>query len=186
MAVTAITGDIGSGKSTAAHILAELKGCLCLDADVLAKAMWLRPDVKARAVERWGDGVLGLDGELVLPAVAEKVFSSREEHSFCGRLIHPLVMEELKAKVQGLRDVVVEIPLLPEAGRQGWIDRAVYITAKFYARAERCRVRGWDAQELRRRESFLLPQAGRTAVCDVIIRNDGSIDELQRQLEENK
>ena len=186
MAVTAVTGEIGSGKSTVSHILADMKGCECLDADVLAKALWLRPDVKARAVERWGDSVLGPDGELVLSAVAEKVFSSAKEHSFCNRLIHPLVMYELKVRVQGMHDAVVEIPLLPEAGRQSWIDRAFYVTAKFGTRAERCRVRGWNAQELLRRESFLLPQPERTAVCEVIIRNDGSIEELQRQLKENK
>ena len=184
MAVTAITGDIGSGKSTASHILCELLGCGCLDADVLAKSLWLRPDVKARAVERWGAGVLGPDGGLVLPAVAGHIFSSQEEHEFCCRLIHPLVMAELWERVQELGDVVVEVPLLPEAGRPEWVDAAVYVTAPFEVRVQRCSVRGWDSQELVKRERFLMPQSQRMAVCDVVVHNDGDMDSLRRQMED--
>ncbi|MBQ7543406.1 MAG: dephospho-CoA kinase [Synergistaceae bacterium] len=185
MAVTAITGEIGSGKSTASHILAGLLGCEYINADSIAKSLWERSDVKARAAGRWGRGILDASGRIILALAAERIFSSKAEHDFCNALLHPLVMSELQEMVQG-RDAVLEIPLLPEAGRPKWIDRVIYVAAKFETRAERVRARGWDAEELRRRESFLLPERERIAVCNIVIRNDGGTDELQRQLEEAK
>ena len=179
MAVTAITGDIGSGKSTAAKILAEMLGCERLDADSIAKTMWLRDDVKACAVERWGLGILDPSGEIIASRIAEHIFSAKSESDFCNGLIHPLVMAELQDRTQNLHDAVVEIPLLPEAGRPSWIDRAIYITAKFEARAERCKSqRGWSIEELMRRESLLLPQNLRMSVCECVVHNDLGIDEL--------
>ncbi len=218
MAVTAITGDIGSGKSTAARLLAGILGCECLDADGIAKRMWLREDVKACAVRRWGSEILDPSGGIVLSRIAEHIFSSKSESDFCNGLIHPLVMaelqditrnmstlhdkthnvselqdthdithnvSELQKCTQNLSDKVVEIPLLPEAGRPAWIDRAIYITAKFETRAERCKSqRGWSVDELMRRESLLLPQRERVAVCEYVIHNDGGVSELERLLAE--
>ena len=184
MAVTAVTGEIGSGKSTAARILAEKLGCVCFDADRAAKALWLRDDVKTQAVNRWGSEILDTSGQLIIPKLAAHIFSSKSEHDFCNRLIHPLVMSELRELVQCREDSVLEIPLLPEAGRPDWIDRVIYVAADFALRAERCRAqRDWSVEELRRRESYLLPQNVRMSVCDVVIHNDGGINELAIQLE---
>ena len=183
MAVTAITGDIGSGKSTAARILAGILGCEKLDADSIAKTMWLRNDVKAKAVSRWGDEILDTSGEIVLSRIAEHIFSGKSESDFCNNLIHPLVMAELQEQAKNLHDAVVEIPLLPEAGRPFWVNRAIYITAKFEDRAQRCESqRGWSVEELKRRESLLLPQSERMSVCEIVLHNDGGIDDLTRKI----
>ena len=185
MAVTAITGDIGSGKSTAARILAGILGCESLDADGIAKSMWLREDVKACAVGRWGNDIIAPSGRIITSRIAEHIFSAKSESDFCNSIIHPLVMAELRERTRSLSRAVVEIPLLPEAGRPEWIDRAVYVTAKFEARAERCKSqRGWSIDELRRRESLLLPQSVRMSVCEFVLHNDGGIDELSRKAAE--
>ena len=182
MGVLALTGDIGSGKSTAAKILAELWGCECLDADVLAKSLWDRQDIQAQALSRWGTEILDPSGKILTSKLAEHIFSAKSEHEFSCSLLHPIVMNELRLRAQSTS--VLEIPLLPEAGRPSWIDRAIYVTASFSVRAERCKVRGWDADELRRRESFLLPRSQRLSVCDYVVYNDGNIHELQLQLKE--
>lgn len=183
MAVIAATGDIGSGKSTGAKILARLLGCTCLDADVIAKDCWENDDVKAQAVSRWGNGILDAEGRIIRAAVAERIFSAKSEHDFCNALIHPLVMSKLQELTRNV-DAVVEIPLLPEAGRQGWISKIFYYCAPFEIRAERCRTqRGWTVDELRRRESFLLPQSVRMSMCDYVIHNDGSLEALEEQLQ---
>ena len=185
MTVTAITGDIGSGKSTAAKLLAGILCCERLDADSIAKSMWLHDDVKAQAVSRWGSEILDSSGKIIASRIAEHIFSAKSESDFCNGLIHPLVMAELQERTKNPHDAVVEIPLLPEAGRPSWIDRAVYITAKFEARAERCAVqRGWSVEELKRRESLLLPQSVRMSVCECVVHNDSNIHELERRLEE--
>ena len=185
MAVRAITGDIGSGKSSAAGILAEILGCTCLDADIIAKSMWERGDVKAQALSRWGNEILNSSGEIITALISERIFSGKAEHDFCNALILPLVMTELQALSSSLDNVVLEIPLLPEAGRPQWIDRAIYITAEFSVRAQRRNLqRGWTNDELLRRERFLLPQSERMSVCERVISNDSNIHELQRKLEE--
>lgn len=185
MVVTAITGDVGSGKSTAAKILAGMLGCERFDADGTAKSMWLRDDVKAKAVSRWGSEILDASGKIVLSRIAERIFSAKSESDFCCGLIHPLVMAELREKTRNLSTAVLEIPLLPEAGRLEWIDRAIYVTADFSLRAARCESqRGWSVDELKRREGLLLPQSVRMSVCERIIHNDSNIHELERKIEE--
>ena len=183
MAVIAATGDIGSGKSTGAKILARLLGCTCLDADVTAKDCWELDGVKAKAVQRWGNGILDAEGRIIRAAVAERIFSAKSEHDFCNALLHPIVMAKLRELTRNI-DAVVEIPLLPEAGRQEWISESVYFCAPFTIRAERCKTqRGWTVGELMRRENFLLPQSVRMSVCDYVIHNDGSLEDLEEQLQ---
>lgn len=185
MAVTAITGEIGSGKSTAAKLLAKLMACECFDADRVAKECWTFPHVKAEAVKRWGNDILDEAGSVIMPKVAQYVFASKSDNEFCNKLIHPLVMHALHELTLSRSNTVLEIPLLPEAGRPEWIDRAVYVEAEFQERAERCRIqRGWSVEELGRRESLLLPKSERINVCDCVINNNGDIKTLTTRLEE--
>lgn len=187
MAVRAVTGEIGSGKSTAARILARKLCCECFDADKIAKSLWEREDVKAQAVSRWGNAILDSSGKIITSRIAMHIFADKSEHDFCSSLIHEHVMSALHEKVSSLgeNDSVLEIPLLPEVGRPKWIDEVIYITANFDVRAERCRLqRGWSPEELLRRENFLLPQSERMSICDYIIDNSNDITELERKLEE--
>lgn len=180
MAVTAVTGEIGAGKSTVSAILARLMGCRLVDADRVAAGIWTRPDVKEAAVSRWGNGILDADGGIVKAEISRRIFADDDSYRFCNTLIHPLVMDEIHGLADD-SDIVAEIPLLPEAGRPSWVGRAVYVMAGFAVRAERCRARGWDDGELRRREKFLLPERERIAVCDYVIRNEGSLPDLEGQ-----
>ena len=191
MAVIAVTGEIGSGKSTVSSILAGLMHCNVIDADKIAAEVWTRPDVLRVFAERWGDGILDSHGHIIKPGIAEHIFTDTDENRFCNSIIHPLVMNEIHTFTAGNIDVVAEIPLLPETGRPEWIDRAVYVMAGFALRAERCRdSRGWSQDELMRREKFLLPQSERIRICDYVIRNEGSLSELKAQavkfLQENE
>ena len=90
-------------------------------------------------------------------------------------------MSELRERVNDLPCSVIEIPLLPEVGRSEWIDTVIYVEACYSVRAERCKLRGWDDGELLRREKFLLPRNLRLSASDYIIRNEGSLMELESQ-----
>lgn len=181
MAVTAVTGEIGSGKSAFSAILAGLMNCALIDADKVAAEIWTRPDVKRVFARRWGNDILDSHGNIIRLKIAGHIFTDTEEHKFCNSVIHPLVMDEIFTLTENI-DAVCEIPLLPEAGRPQWISRAVYVMADFSVRAERCRVsRGWNTEELLRREKFLLPESERLALCNYVIRNEGSLSELRGQ-----
>ena len=181
MAVTVITGDIGAGKSSAAKIMADILCYERLDADITARSLWERPDIKAQAVRRWGSDILDVQGNIIRAEIARRIFSAKSDYDFCNALLHPLVMLELEEHSREIGAAVIEIPLLPEVGRPVWADTVIYVAASFDVRAERCRSRGWDAEELRRRENFLLPQSRRIDISDYIIFNEGSISELERQ-----
>ena len=191
MAVIAVTGDIGAGKSTLSRMLAQLIKCPVFDADKIAAEVWTRPEVLRVFSQRWGDDILDSKGNIIRPKIAEKIFTDDEEHKFCNSVIHPLVMNEIHRLTAGNSDSVAEIPLLPETGRPEWIDRVIYVTADFGIRAERCRnSRGWTDDELRRREKFLLPQSERLRICDYVIRSENSLSELKAKavkfLQENE
>lgn len=184
--VIAVTGDIGAGKSTAAKLLSHNLSCEYINADVIAKSMWLRNDVKAQAVNRFGSMILDSEGNINLREVSSLVFSDELNHEFVNSLIHPLVMSELEDLSRERDDVVLEIPLLFEAGHHEWhewINVVGYVSADFMTRARRCELqRKWSIEELMRRESFLLPREDKIAMSDYVIYNDKGMFELEEQI----
>lgn len=181
--VIAVTGDIGAGKSTAAKLLAHNLSCEYLNADIIAKSLWLRDDVKAQAVKHFGENILDSSGGIAIQKIAPLVFADESNNKFVNALIHPLVMNELEDLSRNLYRSVVEMPLLFEAGRRDFIDAVIYVEAEFALRARRCeRQRGWNIEELMRREKFLLPRENKIAMSDYVIHNDKSISELEEQI----
>ena len=181
--VTAVTGDIGAGKSTAAKLLAHNFSCEYVNADMIAKSMWLHDDVKAEAVNHFGGMILDSDGNINIREVSSIVFSDERSHEFVNSLIHPLVMSELERLSRKYVDSVLEVPLLFEAGHHEWVDTVIYVAADFETRARRCELqRKWSINELMRRERFLLPREDRIAMSDYVIHNDKGILELEEQI----
>ena len=182
MAVTAVTGDIGAGKSTVSKLLAEKLSCERLDADGLVSQIWTRPEVKELFTQRWGSKILDESGNIAKSEISRIIFANQDEYNFCNKIIHALVMSELKEESERHERLVIEIPLLPEVGRPNWINYAVYVTAEFDSRLQRCMTqRGWDINELLRRERLLLPHDKRIACSDYIIRNNGNLADLEEQ-----
>lgn len=185
MAAVAVTGEPGAGKSTVARVM-ERMGATRFDADAVVHALWRRPDVVRAALARWGTSVLDDRGEIDRAAVGARIFSSPEDHRWCCALLHPLTMDELSRRVSSVAPpgwAVVEVPLLFEAGRPAWATRVVFVTAPWDERARRCREqRGWDEEELRRREAMFLPSRERMAMSDIVIENAGDAGELEARV----
>ena len=178
MAVIAVTGDVGAGKSTVSKLLAEKLNLNSevFDADKIVKSLWERENVKFSAVSHWGNNILDNEGNVIKSKISEYIFSDKSEWEFCNNLIHPLVMAELKLIAENHNNVILEIPLLFEAGRSEWIDKVIYVSAEFNIRAKRCRLqRGWSIEELKRREKFLLPTELKISMSDYVIFNNDSL-----------
>ena len=169
----AITGGIGAGKSEALRAFAR-HGAATASADEVVHRLYADPDVQQALVERWGDEVLS--GDVVdRKRVGEIVFADREELAWLESLLHPrVVAEQARWRAEQTAPlVVVEVPLLYEAGGEGRFDAVVVITAPEDTRRERTTVA--DVME---RQSRLLSDEDKAARADFVYVNDGSLEEL--------
>jgi dephospho-CoA kinase len=185
--VIGLVGGVGAGKSAVASKMGEL-GCLVIDADAAARQVLERSDVAARLVEWWGADVLGADGKVDRAKVSGIVFSDPEQRRRLESLVHPLVRadrerEIARAAAEGMRAVVIDAPLLFEAGTDRMCDSIVFVDSPREQRVARVRARGWDEAELARREAAQMPLSEKQARCDQVIMNDGSLAELGRDAE---
>lgn len=187
--VIGLVGGIGAGKSEATRALAK-KGCVIFDADAEAQTLLDRDDVRKQLVAWWGEGVLDASGKVDRAALARIVFTDGPERVRLEGLIHPLVreaMEELleKARHTGASGVVIDAPLLYEAGLDGVCDEIVFLDVPKEERIRRVReTRNWDEGELDRRESVQMPvDEKRRAATRVIVNIDGREELAQRVTE---
>jgi dephospho-CoA kinase len=182
----ALTGGIGSGKSTVAARLADL-GATVIDADALAREV-LEPGTSglARVVERFGDGVLSPEGTLDRPRLGAIVFNDPDALADLNAIVHPLVRQrtaELLAQA-GEDDVVVnDVPLLVETGLQDGFDAVIVVEAPIAVRLSRLVDRGLTEDDARSRIAAQASDEQRRAVATVVIDNSGSVAELRTQVD---
>lgn len=177
--VLGVTGLPASGKSTVAALFGSL-GALRADADALAHAALDRPSLARRVARLLGGEVLGPGGRVDRAAVASRVFGPGREGALRGLtdIVHPVVLRGLRAAAASARRsrapaVVLDVPLLFEAGVDGMCDATVFVDAPREVRLRRARTRGWSAADLRAREARQAPAAARRRRADFVIRNGG-------------
>lgn len=175
--VIGLAGGIGSGKSTIAKILGEL-GFLVIDSDQLARAALDRPEVRATLITWWGPGVVISDGKVDRAKIAAIVFNKPEERARLEALVHPLVKhgrEQVveRASAEGRVGVVVDAPLLFEAGSDKEVDRVLFVETPREMRLARVKqTRGWDEAELARREAAQWPIEKKRGRSHAVVHND--------------
>lgn len=189
--VIGIAGGIGSGKSAVAAALAAL-GCVVIDSDKEAKAALDRADVRATLAQWWGPEVLIADGpdagKVNRKAVADLVFKNPTDRRRLEELIHPLIRArradlKARAKASSAAGVVVDAPLLFEAGVDTECDLVVFVDAPRAQRLARvAQTRGWTPEELDRREASQMPLDEKRARSNLVVANDGSPEELSRRV----
>jgi dephospho-CoA kinase len=189
--VIGLTGGIGSGKSTVAALLAE-RGARVIDTDRIGHEVY-RPGSEGfrRIVETFGRSVVAADGTIDRAALGALVFRDPEARDRLNRIVHPLIGAETLRRVAALRaegfagPVVLEVPLLVEAGWRGVVDRVwVVSTSRETAIARVMGTRSMPREEAERRLDAQLPDAERRRHADLVIENDGTLDELRARVEE--
>lgn len=171
-------GAPGSGKSLVARQMASM-GCVVIDSDDLARRALDEPDVIRQVRLSWGDGVVKQKGGVDRKALARIVFSDPVELKKLESLVHPKVhawralLREQALTRPGTRAIVEDSPLLLESGIDRDCDVFVLVDAPFDTRLDRVRrTRGWDAEELRRREKNQMPLDIKRQRADYVIIND--------------
>jgi dephospho-CoA kinase len=184
--LVALTGNIASGKSEVARILAEL-GATVIDADELAREV-VRPGMPAlKAIaDRWGKDVLQSDGSLDRAALRAIVFADPAEREALNAIVHPEVRKRrnhliAQARARGDTAVVAAIPLLFETGLEGEFDAVILVDAPDEVRLSRLMERnGMDATEARRMMDAQMPAATKRRRSHVVIENDSDLEALTR------
>ena len=182
-----LTGGIGSGKSTVADELAR-RGAVIIDADQLAREV-VEPGTPGldQIAARFGDRVL-VGGRLDRAALAKIVFADPQARQELESIIHPAVRRraaELEAAAPPRSVVVHVIPLLVETGQAANFDVVVVVDVDSETQLDRLLARGGlSAEEARSRIAAQASRAQRLAAADVAVDNNGSLVELQAQLDD--
>lgn len=190
MIVLGVVGAIGSGKSLAARLLAEVSGGLHLDADGAARAVLEDPGVLSRVVARFGAGIVRSDGGIDRSALSKVVFDDARALADLEAILHPIVSARLQAELQSARArdcplSVVDIPLLLEKTLDAFpCDRILFVSSSSATCKGRLALRGWPADEAYRRQKHQWSESRKRAMATDIVPNDGTIEELKARLVE--
>ncbi|MGW4030861.1 dephospho-CoA kinase [Streptomyces sp. NPDC004838] len=181
-----LTGGIGAGKSEVSRLL-ESYGAVLVDADKIAREV-VEPGTPglAAVVEAFGPGILAEDGTLDRPRLGSIVFAAPDRLAVLNAIVHPLVRARSRelADSAGADSVVVhDVPLLTENNLAGLYDLVVVVDATPETQLDRLvRLRNMSESEARARMAAQATREQRRAIADLIIDNDGPLDELEPQV----
>lgn len=185
--IIGLTGGIGSGKTTVAALLAQ-KGAFVIDTDIIAREV-MQPSGPLLATVRreFGDGVIREDGELDRPALARIIFSDDAKRTRLNEITHPEILKRVLAII-GTQPpsamIVVVVPLLFESGFEHSCDRVIVVLAPPELRRQRLQERdGISSSGVEARMRAQLPASEYEQRADIIIRNDGNLTALGREVD---
>lgn len=189
MILVALTGGIGSGKSSVSTELGQ-RGAAIIDADQIVRDLQ-RPDkpVFESMVERWGTGIVASDGELDRQAVAAIVFGDKDELKALEALVHPAVGVEMRLQMDELaetdRVVILDIPLLAEGkGDKRGASAVVVVDCPIDTAIDRLvTFREFDRDDAKARIEAQVSREERLALADFVIDNSGSMEQLQQEVD---
>ena len=177
-----LTGGIAAGKSEALAALDRL-GAATLSSDAVVHELLDSEPLLSRLAERWGPEVAPA-GSVDRGRIGAIVFADPDELGWLETQVHPLVGERIGAWLGSLapevRFAVVEVPLLFESGMEGAFDTTVAIVAGDDDRRDRAAARGQALVD--EREARQLPQDDKAGRADHVVVNDGTIEDLERNL----
>ncbi|MEU0277423.1 dephospho-CoA kinase [Streptomyces sp. NPDC006195] len=181
-----LTGGIGSGKSEVSRLLTSY-GAVLIDSDRIAREV-VEPGTPglAAVVAEFGPGVLTPDGALDRPKLGGIVFGDPDRLRALNAIVHPLVRArsaELETAAGPDSIVVHDVPLLVENGMEALYDLVVVVDASPETQLDRLvRLRGMAESEARKRMEAQAGRERRRAAADVVIDNDGPLEELEPQV----
>jgi dephospho-CoA kinase len=185
----AITGGAGSGKSVVARMFQEL-GAAVLDADEIAhQVVAVGAPAWEKLKEVFGPEFFLENGELNRPLMARKVFADPHARTRLNAIVHPYVGQEIRKRLgelerQGAKMVLVEVPLLFEAGLEGGYDKVIVVDADPREQVERLQARDQRSEaEIQGIIDAQMPLKNKASRADYLVDNRGSLGETRRQVQ---
>jgi len=185
MLVVALTGGIGSGKSTVGQIFAQL-GAIVIDSDQLARDVMERGSIGFNeVVAKFGDEILK-NGEIDRQILASLIFKDPAKRSELEQITHPLIRKAFaKVVSSALPDSIVinQIPLLVESNHDYKFDHIITVSASESIRSERLIKRGLTNEQIKQRMQAQTTDQMREDIADSVIVNEKSEQEIADQVE---
>ena len=190
MYVLAVTGGIGSGKTTAARLLGDL-GATVIDLDDLAKRLTgVDGPLVGEVTAAFGPGILGADGGVDHRALAKLAFESPESARKLDAIVHPGVYAAVAGALDMLLEVpeppavvVLDIPLLAEAPEFfDLVDGVLVVSADEDSRLARLVSRGMSEADVHARMACQVSDAERRDIADYVVENDGTVTKFESEL----
>ncbi len=188
MKVVGLTGGVGSGKSLVASTLQERCGALLLITDQMGHlAMEPGSQGYQQIINRFGDTVLGIRGEINRGVLAEKIFQDDVAREDLNEIIHPIVLAQIEQVItehkreEGM--IVLESALLFEAHCEQYCDEIWYVRVALESRIKRlAESRGYTEEKTHAIMEQQMKEEDYASRSDVIIWNDGTKEELEEQV----
>ncbi|CAE6015941.1 unnamed protein product [Arabidopsis arenosa] len=189
MRIVGLTGGIASGKSTVSNLF-KASGIPVVDADVVARDVLKKGSGGwKRVVAAFGEEILLPSREVDRPKLGQIVFSSDCKRQLLNKLMAPYISsgifwEILKQWASGAKVIVVDIPLLFEVKMDRWTKPIVVVWVSQETQLKRLMERdGLSEEDARNRVMAQMPLDSKRSKADVVIDNNGSLDDLHQQFE---
>ena len=184
MRVIGLTGGIASGKSLVTEQFAE-RGATVIDADKVGHASYLKGSETFRElVQAFGEEIVGADGEIDRKALGGKVFGDPAARRRLERIVWPAMRAMMEAQLETLRSegagiVVIEAAVLIEADWLPLVDEVWVVSASpATVRMRLLERNGLNEEQADARLRAQLPNNIRRSRADVVIENEGTLEEL--------
>jgi dephospho-CoA kinase len=181
-----LTGNIGSGKSTAARLFSEL-GVPTFDADKVGHELLEQDDnIRQKVVGIFGGGIMA-NGVISRERLGKLVFSNDEKRKKLEGILHPAIISAIILRLS--REVaggyaVIEVPLLYEAELSGYFDYVILVkSAKKNALDRAAAKLGLSKNDVLKRMNAQIPQSEKEKIADFSISNDGTPEDLRKKVE---
>lgn len=186
LTIVGLIGAIGAGKSTVAIMMGEM-GCAVFDADKAGHEVLQRPDVIRRLQSLLGHDIVNDAGAVDRGKVGAIVFADPAKRRDLEVVVHPAIRDLFESAKQNAMDqhvdiLVLEAPVLLEAGWNDACDLLVFVDAPREQRIERLKVRGWTEADLTAREAAQWPNDQKSALAQFVVTNDSSLAACRQQV----
>jgi dephospho-CoA kinase len=184
-----LTGGIGSGKSTASKFF-ESFGSFVINADEEAKNLLSSSDtVQHELISEFGTDIIDVSGQINKTKLARVAFQDEEHQQRLNSVIHPYIYNTIDDQFnqilnEGKFDIfVVDGALIFESGYDVHMDYIIVVTALLKNRMERALARGTlSREEILKRIDLQWPEEEKVNLADFVIHNDGSENELKKNV----
>lgn len=174
--IIGLTGGIGSGKTTVAHLF-ETMGCVIYNSDDKAKEVYFKLDVKHQVIKLLGSEAYLSENEINKDYISKKVFSNTELLHQLNAIIHPAVKADFtlfQSKLPHGTIIIKESAILFETGIYKDLNKTILVTAPLDMKIARVKKRNTATEEdIKKRMAAQWTDEQKSKLANFVVVNDG-------------